>query len=564
MPRIGKALGIHELCGHPTVLSKMSPAVRLFAFLNRNIVAVVMIPSIVLIHWGWLKLQDVEALVKKEEKKDLPVLLIMKAQLEKHNNFGLYMGILVSSMIEQVLSKKDKVAISLATVVIQEILPKLSSILKSDCLKISIDFSSVKQLLHIVNSVLLSKPMCGLTVYEVEPLGVCLVKAFLGSIGEEMGEVIVISGDGTRCDSRLYPGVLYMFDVHDNLLDLLEKQFHGGTEDLLLALFNIMLTNDESSNKLSNDSNKIDTTSESCFNTESEFLKHAMLVIEQAVNSGVKIIACQKVVHPTLRMHLRRKGVLLLDRLGTAPSQAVQKLSGAVPISSLTRYVENLDTMLGRITSVRKLTCDGKEYLHLQREGGNVATLFVNAIGEEATIELKVCVEQSLSLLYQLVSEPVVTPGAGCFDMFIAASLQQVIQEESILVCSSRELRHVVHCLQQSLLTASGLDTSPTSLIAVDSTFKHAWFSSDTSCCCGLIPRTLVKGQQGKWSTLDWVSQQGMFPNGSWFCPTSVDVIKDLHERAIVDLYSSKVNAVMMALESSVNLLGIGMVISRV
>nr|CAD7395656.1 unnamed protein product [Timema cristinae] len=350
---------------------------------------------------------------------------IMKAQLEKCNNFGLYTGILVSSIIEQVLSKKDKVAISLATVVLQEILPKLSSFLKSDCLKIPINFSSVKQLIHIVNSVLLSKPMCGLTVHEVEPLGVCLVKAFLGSIGEEMGEVIVISGDGTQCDSRLYPGVLYMFDVHDNLLDLLEKQFHGGTEDLLLALFNIMLTNDECGNKLSNDSNKIRITSESSFNTESEFLKQAMLVIEQAINSGVKIIACQKVVHPMLRMHLRRKGVLLLDRLGTAPAQAVQKLSGAVPISSLTRYVENLDMMLGRVTSVRRLICDGKEYLHLQRKGGNVTTLFVNAIGEEATIELKVCVEQSLSLLYQLVSQPVVTPGAGCFDMFLSASLQQ-------------------------------------------------------------------------------------------------------------------------------------------
>ncbi|CAG2057062.1 unnamed protein product [Timema podura] len=61
----------------------MSPAVRLFAFLNRNIVAVVMIPSIVLIHWGWLKLQDVEALVKKEEKKDLPVLLAVEYLVEK-------------------------------------------------------------------------------------------------------------------------------------------------------------------------------------------------------------------------------------------------------------------------------------------------------------------------------------------------------------------------------------------------------------------------------------------------------------------------------------------------
>lgn len=36
---------------------------------------IVMVPALVLMHWGWCKLQDVEALVKKEEKKDLPIVI---------------------------------------------------------------------------------------------------------------------------------------------------------------------------------------------------------------------------------------------------------------------------------------------------------------------------------------------------------------------------------------------------------------------------------------------------------------------------------------------------------
>jgi hypothetical protein len=45
-------------------------------FLNRNIVAVVTVPALVLIHWGWYRLQNVEVLVRKDEKKDLPILIV--------------------------------------------------------------------------------------------------------------------------------------------------------------------------------------------------------------------------------------------------------------------------------------------------------------------------------------------------------------------------------------------------------------------------------------------------------------------------------------------------------
>ncbi|CAB3376866.1 Hypothetical predicted protein [Cloeon dipterum] len=51
----------------------MSQVGRFREFLNRNIVAIVSIPTIVLLHWGWLKLQDVEVLIRPEEKRGLPI-----------------------------------------------------------------------------------------------------------------------------------------------------------------------------------------------------------------------------------------------------------------------------------------------------------------------------------------------------------------------------------------------------------------------------------------------------------------------------------------------------------
>jgi len=45
-------------------------------YLRRNVVAVVTVPALVLIHWGWYRLQNVEELVKKDEKKDIPIVIV--------------------------------------------------------------------------------------------------------------------------------------------------------------------------------------------------------------------------------------------------------------------------------------------------------------------------------------------------------------------------------------------------------------------------------------------------------------------------------------------------------
>ncbi|KAK7868211.1 hypothetical protein R5R35_000615 [Gryllus longicercus] len=56
---------------------------RVWEFVNRNLVTIVMVPSIILIHWGWTKLQDVETLVSKEERVDLPIVIGFRRLFEK-------------------------------------------------------------------------------------------------------------------------------------------------------------------------------------------------------------------------------------------------------------------------------------------------------------------------------------------------------------------------------------------------------------------------------------------------------------------------------------------------
>lgn len=46
------------------------------SFLRKYIVTIVMIPSIIGIHWGWDLLQRNETFVKKDERIDLPVVTV--------------------------------------------------------------------------------------------------------------------------------------------------------------------------------------------------------------------------------------------------------------------------------------------------------------------------------------------------------------------------------------------------------------------------------------------------------------------------------------------------------
>lgn len=46
------------------------------SFFNRNLVAIVMIPTIIGIHWVCHSIQNNEKFVKQHERKDLPIFMV--------------------------------------------------------------------------------------------------------------------------------------------------------------------------------------------------------------------------------------------------------------------------------------------------------------------------------------------------------------------------------------------------------------------------------------------------------------------------------------------------------
>ncbi|XP_017847844.1 uncharacterized protein LOC108603496 [Drosophila busckii] len=55
------------------------PAQQKQTFLSRNLVAVVMVPTLIGIHFGWKMLQDNRKLVAEHEKIDMPPITLAKA-----------------------------------------------------------------------------------------------------------------------------------------------------------------------------------------------------------------------------------------------------------------------------------------------------------------------------------------------------------------------------------------------------------------------------------------------------------------------------------------------------
>lgn len=54
----------------------MSVGKKFSQFCQRNIVMLTLVPIIFGIHWTWSQLQNVPYLVKPEEKKELPIIIV--------------------------------------------------------------------------------------------------------------------------------------------------------------------------------------------------------------------------------------------------------------------------------------------------------------------------------------------------------------------------------------------------------------------------------------------------------------------------------------------------------
>ncbi|XP_069672681.1 molecular chaperone MKKS-like [Periplaneta americana] len=483
---------------------------------------------------------------------------IMKSQMNAYHDHGLYTGILITSLLESILSHQIGLPVSAISNVFENLKDILTNLFEMNCIKLQVDFSTVQQLLPLVQSIISSKPACGLTKTAIQNLQLNIVKGFLQTFDKTMGDVLVECTESSEIESRVVPGVLYHINYDDISKILNEKSNKEGTMSLML--FNIMLTGEDDKKTSENRSIRLEG------NKRNEtFMVEALSLFQQIEKLNVDIVACQKVVHPSLCLYLQRRGILLLDRMGTVLTQAVEKLTGATPISSIRHCPQDTDglrKMCGAVDSIKLERCGQRNYVLFEKAGSKVATLIVPAPNEEAATELKVVIKQSLSALRSLMMHPALTPGAGCLEMSLAVRLQhQAMGDSDKYDCTVSQLSSCISWLQKALLAAAGL-TAGFSLLTVDSVFGHLWKVDKERCCCGLVFANMVCEKSGRWTEVS-NNQGALFLQNTTFLSSLSSDPLTLIENVVVDLHRSKQNAVMVSVESCLNLLGIGMIVYK-
>ncbi|PSN34750.1 hypothetical protein C0J52_21322 [Blattella germanica] len=482
---------------------------------------------------------------------------IIKTQINSYyNDFGLYSGVFITFLLEKMLSHNIGLSTSSMIGVIEHLSSELKRILDLDCIKLKVDFSTVKQLLPLVRSVISSKPLCGLTKNAMLDLQINIVKGFLQTIGETVGKVFVECHEGSEMKSQIFSGILYQIKFEDTtILNNISRK-----QNLNVLLFNIMLTEDETMKISDYRSVKIEGPK-----YRNNFVEEALNLFDEAVKLDIDIVACQKVIHPSLCLHLQRKGILVLERLGTDLTMALETFSGAIPISSIKHCpTDKLCEFIGRIDCVKGLHYGDKQYVSLIKQDSTIATLLVHAPNEEAASELKVVIKQCLSTLNHLISNSEVIPGAGCFEMSVAVRLlKQVRSNTEHSVCTRTQLNTCVRWMQMALLSAAGFSHENFSLLTVDTMFGHLWKSSKETCCCGLISTNMIEtSESGQWKEIV-NSEELLFIEDSVLFTNLSSKSLTLTEQAIIDLYKSKQNAINISLETCINLFGIGMIVYK-
>lgn len=193
---------------------------------------------------------------------------------------------------------------------------------KNPCIQ-AMDLSNLTHFQSVVLSILHSKPGCILREEDKQHLCILLMKVYLNSIPSSLSDAFYkninfVTLESMSCDQS---------NLHEGLLIRL-PEIHQKIDSSLYSNSNIKVVLYTSS--LSGDADfpvdNVEVTDD--VNVWETVLNNMKSALEKVIKAGIHILACQKVVHPSLRKQLEDSNVLVLDRLGYEAAKHLEFISG--------------------------------------------------------------------------------------------------------------------------------------------------------------------------------------------------------------------------------------------
>ncbi|XP_018013199.1 uncharacterized protein LOC108670251 [Hyalella azteca] len=434
---------------------------------------------------------------------------LMEAQVSAYGSHGLYCGLLCSSLLQELLKL---VSNGLPLVIIQEISGALVDIILSHCSEPTavLDVSSIHEMMKFLGPCLTDRNL-GLNDAEIDHLKTKVLEAVLLSISDighsqTFGDVVITEVPGRPVtEASVFKGLLYrhhrlqensMACIISNLESFSSSHIVGhkqASSSIGSSSRGINLLNNEENNIFSRipngiksdrisfyTHNRVSDEAESrsisliLFNITLEFSSNAnecikfcgkfssstmydMEVTKQLTTfmerEKILILACQKVVSESITAALERRGILVLERLGTALTTSLEKLANCRAVSDLQLLQASNDqpcmgsghqeckcllrNSIGAITGIKRRDVSGRLYLLIENTSDvphpPVVTLLLPALMAPVAANLKVLVEEAV----KSVSHSILSPGVVCGFCW-GANLAALVQR-----------RHTNSCLLQ-------------------------------------------------------------------------------------------------------------------
>lgn len=280
---------------------------------------------------------------------------------------GLYCAVLLCHLLEHQLLSEDSTKRKTEQEAMEVIFQQIKKLLISEYVCKSLCFDSVKNLIPLVRTVIVSKCLTFLSGMEVDGLCMEVIRVFINCVDEETNVV-------NKIHLKVESG-LNAFMSCKGLLYTVTESHHIEIASKVMSNIKVLVF-----------VVKLEYNADS-FTTCTSLLD----VLDLSVQLGVKVIACQQVISPEVKVFLKRKNIIFLERMGSDFTKQLIRLTHSFPLSQLNIVGSEIENFFGHLTSVELLRFFEQDYLVLHNKNICVATLLIQTSSLLGQENIKVC-----------------------------------------------------------------------------------------------------------------------------------------------------------------------------
>jgi hypothetical protein len=167
-------------------------------------------------------------------------------------------------------------------------------------------------------------------------------------------------------------------------------------------------------------------------------------LIDALERTSVQLVGCQRVIHPLLRIRLRQRGILSIDRLSIVNFGPLLQLSGARPLLG-TQSSDIARDAIGAVGGIDLVTIGMRSFLLIRSlKSATFNTVVVRSPEEVVVEELVDLCRSAITAYRQLLLCPWLVPGAGCFEVLLSSAIQEYTIATSVPVAVNEKVRQVI------------------------------------------------------------------------------------------------------------------------